>query len=264
MFSWENPEDRVAIVQMNAELRHAQLELLSAECATHRLRLRFSTDDLARYGQRDVLQKAIAAAGVLSNYYASIEKSVPSETAQSQSSLAALDAGRVREAKTRLLEYLRQQRDRYYATGEPLTLEQRVRMRPFFSTGVLERVRTVELRGARLPNPPFYADAKAIGIGNLPDVSHLASMTFIDVVVFNENVTDRALFHGLVHAAQFQILGLERYTDAFVNGFLRTNAHFSVPLEAHTFALESKFARNEAEGFSVEDQVRLWLKEGRY
>ena len=42
MFSWDNPEDRVAVVQMNAELRHARLELLSAECATHQLRLRFS------------------------------------------------------------------------------------------------------------------------------------------------------------------------------------------------------------------------------
>ncbi len=51
MFSWDNPEDRVAVVQMNAELRHARLELLSAECATHQLRLRFSIEDLARYGE---------------------------------------------------------------------------------------------------------------------------------------------------------------------------------------------------------------------
>jgi hypothetical protein len=59
MFSWENPDDRVAIVQMNSELRHARLELLSAECATHQLRLRFSTEDLARYAEHDLLHKAI-------------------------------------------------------------------------------------------------------------------------------------------------------------------------------------------------------------
>ena len=28
MFSWDNPDDRVAVVQMNAELRHARLEML--------------------------------------------------------------------------------------------------------------------------------------------------------------------------------------------------------------------------------------------
>ena len=45
---------------MNSELRHAQLELLSAHCATHQLRFRFSLDDLARFGQRDVLRKSVA------------------------------------------------------------------------------------------------------------------------------------------------------------------------------------------------------------
>jgi hypothetical protein len=67
-----------------------------------------------------------------------------------------------------------------------------------------------------------------------------------------------------VHAVQFQILGPERYTRAFVDGFLRTNSHFSVPLEAHTFSLESKFVQNPAEGFSVEEQVRIWVRERRY
>src|ERR1700689_4261490 len=76
MYSWENPDDRVAIVQMNSELRHAQLELLSAHCASHQLRLRFSADDLARFGQRDILRKSVQAAAALSEYYSSIEKKI--------------------------------------------------------------------------------------------------------------------------------------------------------------------------------------------
>jgi len=67
-----------------------------------------------------------------------------------------------------------------------------------------------------------------------------------------------------VHAAQFHILGLERYTDLFVRAFLRTNAHFTVPLETHAFALESKFAVRPDEVFAVEEQIRLWMREGRY
>ena len=264
MFSWDDPDDRVAIVQMNAELRHAQLELLSAECATQQLRLRFSTENLARYGQRDVLRKAIISAGALNNYYSSVEKQIPRDTALSEAVSASFNEQQIAQATALVLAYLREQRERYYPGGEPLSAEHKAAIRPFFSPGILERVRVVELRGDRMSNPSFYADATALGLADLPQIKHMASLTFIDVIVFNDGTTDRALFHGLVHAVQFQILGVERYTRAFVSGFLRTNAHFTVPLEAQTFALESKFAQNPTSGFSVEEHVRLWLRENRY
>ena len=65
MFSWDKHGDRVAIIQMNAELRSAQLEILSAQCATDRLRLRFSAGDIARHAQPDVLRKALSSATAL-------------------------------------------------------------------------------------------------------------------------------------------------------------------------------------------------------
>jgi hypothetical protein len=263
MFSWDDPDDRVAMVQMNAELHHAELELISAQCATHQLRLRYSMEDLARFGERALLRKAMAAASDLNDYYSSIEKLVPREAA-GPSGGTTLPEEQLSQATARVLAYLREQRDRHYGAGEPLSAQHRALMRPFFSSGILDRVRTVELAGARLPNPSFYSDAKALGIVNLPQIPHMASVTFIDVVVFNDRITERALFHGLVHAVQFQILGPDRYTRTFVDGFLRTNSHFSVPLEAHTFTLESKFVENPAEGFSVEEQVRTWVKERRY
>src|SRR6266700_2226512 len=70
----KNSENRVAIVQMNDELRNAQVELLSAQCATDRLRLRFSQEDIARHGQPDVLRKAVATTTTLHDYYSAIEK----------------------------------------------------------------------------------------------------------------------------------------------------------------------------------------------
>lgn len=264
MLSWDNPDDRVAIVRMNAELRHAQLELLSAECAAHQLRLRFTAEDLASYAQRDVLQKAIHAASALNDYYSSIEKLIPDATPDPGDTGAALGEQQIAQATSKVLAYLREQRDRHYAAGEPLSSELKAAMRPFFSPAILDRIRIVELEGTRLPNPSFYSDARAMGFVNLPQIPHMSSLTFIDVVVFNEKLTDRALFHGLVHAVQFLILGAERYTEAFVRGFLRTQSHFNVPLEAHTFALESKFVREPASTFSVEEQVRTWMREGRY
>ena len=137
-------------------------------------------------------------------------------------------------------------------------------MWPYFSAALLDRIRIVELDGARVSNPPFYEEARALGFVNLPEWTHMHSLTFLDVVVFNEKVTERSLFHGLVHAVQFEVLGLERYTDLFVRSFLNTKLHFSVPLEAHAFSLESKFAGTPANRFSVEEQVRLWVKQARY
>ena len=257
MYSWNDAEDRVAIVQMNAELRHAQLDLLSAQCSTDRLRLRFSVEDLARYGEKSVLRKAIGTALALNDYYQSIHSEMPSESTE-------LSPAQLQQAVQRVVEYLWGQREALFASGSPLAERQRQLLAPFFSRALLDRVRTVELHGWRLPPPPFYLEARALGLENLPSITHMASLTFVDVIVFNDLLVERALFHGLVHAAQFHILGLERYADLFVRAFLRTNAHFSVPLETQAFSLESKFAVKLEEAFSVKEQVRLWLREGRY
>ena len=264
MFSWENPDDRVAIVQMNSELRHAQLELLSAQCATHQLRLRFTTEDIARFGQQDVLRKAIAAASGLREYYASIEKQIPRPESCEHGGVSALAEERVLQASACVLAFLREQRERYFALGVPLHGQLKACMQPFFSTGLLDRIRILDLKGARVPNPSFYSDAQALGVANLPSLPHLASLTFVDVVVFNDGISERTLFHGLVHAAQLQVLGLDRYAELFVRGFLRTGSHVTVPLETHAFALDSRFVKYSEGFFSVEEQIRLWLRENRY
>jgi hypothetical protein len=264
MFSWENPDDRVAVVQMNAELRHARLELLSAECATHQLRLRFSTEDLARYAEHDLLRKAINSAAALNDFYASIERQIPQAGQLFTASAPKLSEEQALEISASIASYLREQRDRYLPSGTPLSAQRKAILQPYFSPALLGRIRIVELEGAGIPDPPFYANARELGFSNLPNFSQMESLTFLDVVVLTERITDSALFHALVHAVQFQILGLQRYADLMLRGFLRTNAHFAVPLEAHAFALESKFARNGSSGFSVEEQVRLWIREGRY
>ena len=264
MFSWENPEDRVAIVQMNAELRHAQLELLSAECAASQLRLRYSTEDISRFGDRDVLHRAIATARGLHQYYSAIPKQLSAEGAAGGTGAGKLDGEQILQAITHISDYLHKQRNHYYPLGVPLSGQHRATMEPFFSPGLLDRIRIVELSGTRIPNPDFYAEAKTLGFENLPELQHMASVSFLDVIVFNATIADRELFHGLVHAAQFNVLGVELYCDLFVRGFLRTRAHFTVPLEAHAFALDSRFTQDRAQGFSVEGQVRLWMREGRY
>lgn len=162
--------------------------------------------------------------------------------------------------------YLRQHREHYFAVARPLSHPHKASMGSCFPPALLDQVRIVQLEGQRVPTPSFYAEARALGFNNLPEVTHMDSVTFLDVVVFNEVLTPRSLFHALVHAVQFHILGVERYTELFVGQFMRTRTHFNVPLEAQAFSLTSKFMRPCEERFSVsvEEEVRSWVTDGRY
>ncbi len=264
MSSWSTSDDRVAIAQLNAELRNAQLELLSAECATDRLRLRFSAELVVRHGQKDLLRKAVASAAALHEYYGDLARNTSEPDTTGTPDPLVFPDDKITMAIERLCQYLEDQRRQYRPQGSPLSAIQHVQMGPFFPAAWLPGIRIVELRNHRLPAPPFYAEAKALGIASLPEVPHMASMTFDDVVVFSEAISDRRLFHALVHAVQFKVLGLDRYAELFVRSFLRTRNHVSVPLEMHAFSLEMQFAERPDEPFSVEEKVRLWANQGRY
>jgi hypothetical protein len=263
MYSYQDSDDRAPVLQLNSELQHAHLELLSAHCAVHQLRLHYSADDLAHFGRRDVLRRSAQAASDLNAFYSSIESRVSQPPSNSESSIPPT-AKHIAQAVECVSTYLRQQREHYLTSAVPLSNRHQARMWPYFSPTILEQIRFVELEGRRVPTPSFYAEARAQGFENLPEITHMESLTFVDVVVFNETLSERSLFHALVHAVQFQILGLERYTELFVQSFMRTRTHFTVPLEVHAFSLTSKFMRPSPEKFSVEDHVRRWIADKRY
>ncbi len=255
--------DRVAIMKLNAELRHAQLEMLSAQCATDRLRLNFNADHVVQHGEPEVLRKAFASATALHDYYNFIARRMAGGELLAPDA-SVLDEPRIAEAIRRVAEYIRLQREQFFPQGRLLSEVQRRIVAPFFTPVLLDSIRVVEMGQQRLANPAFYAEARELGLTNLPEITHMSSMTFEDVLVFQCEITPRRLFHALVHAAQFSILGLEKYTELYVHAFLKTGSHITVPLEAHAFTLESKFANEPTEPFSVEEKVWLWKNQGRY
>jgi hypothetical protein len=263
MYSGKNLAGKLSIAQMNMDLQQAQLDLLSAHCTTHQLRLRYSMEDLARFGRRDLVRKSVQTATALSDFYSSLKEKIPQGEAAAEP-LIEVTEPQIAEAVARVASYFRQRREAYLPSAGPLSAQQKALMSPYFPADLLLRVRLLALQGARVPNPPFYEEYRSLGFANLPEVTHMHAITFLDVVVFNEAVTDRSLFHGLVHAVQFKVLGLERYAERFVRSFVNSRLHFSVPLESQAFALESRFAGSPSQSFSVEDQVRLWAKQARY
>jgi hypothetical protein len=170
----------------------------------------------------------------------------------------------VEDAIAKVALYLESQRNLYYPDAEPLDEKRKEALRGFYSASLLDHVRVTELKDRRVQNPLFFEEAKADGFTNLPDMAHRAVVTFLDVIVFNEKITSRHLFHGLVHAAQVQLLGRERYAELFVTGFLKARSYFLVPLKAHAFTLDTRYAEDPKTPFSVEEEVRRWASEDRY
>jgi hypothetical protein len=170
----------------------------------------------------------------------------------------------VQDAIAKVSLYLQVQRDHYYPIGEPLNSEWRSKLAGFYSESLLDRVRILELKDRRVDNPWFYEEARAKGIQNLPNIAHKVAVTFLDVVVFNQKMTQRDVFHGLVHVAQVKLLGEERFAELFVRGFLQARSYFLIPLKAHAFALDTRYAEDPETRFSVEDEVLRWDMQDRY
>ena len=256
----QEPEDRSSVLQMNSDLEHAQFELLSARGVVHQLRLQYSFDQLARSGSREVLRKSAQVAGALHEFYSAIESKVPAPDAPIP---IHPSPEQIAQAVEWISTYLQEERDYYAPVAVSLNADCRIRMRQYFAPSLLERMRIVELQGARVRVPDFFSQVRALGF-EPPEITHIDSVTFLDVVAFNQTLSERALFHALVHAVQFDILGLERYAELWVRGFLKSRTHFTVPLEVHAFTLTSKFLQSSADSFSVEDHVVRWIVDDRY
>jgi hypothetical protein len=91
----------------------------------------------------------------------------------------------------------------------------------------------------------------------------MAGITFQDVVVHIETLTLSLLFHELVHAVQYSHLGRQGFAERYVRGFLSGGSYEEIPLEKQAYELEGRFARNPAERFSVDEDVRQRLLQER-
>jgi hypothetical protein len=82
-----------------------------------------------------------------------------------------------------------------------------------------------------------------MGFSNLPQFSHMAAVTFQDVVVSHEPFSDGLLFHELVHVEQYRQLGISRFAALYVRGFLTGGGYDGIPLESNAYLLGSRFAQ---------------------
>jgi hypothetical protein len=136
-------------------------------------------------------------------------------------------------------------------------------MNGWFLPQVLDGTRLLVLQRERVANPDFYSMLKGLGFKNLPDQASMAAITFSDVVVSHEQFSNGLLFHELVHVEQYRQLGISRFSELYVHGFLNGGSYDAIPLEVSAYTLGGRFESDSRRVFSVEDEVRRWAAGGR-
>src|SRR5260370_40614474 len=134
-------------------------------------------------------------------------------------------------------QYSTAQREKYAPRAMPLSAQQRACMNGFFTPHLLESARLLVLHGERVSNPDFYRMLRNLGFNNLPDQSTMGAITFSDVVVSHEDFSNGLLFHELVHVEQYRPLGIPRFSELYVRGFLNGGSYYAIPLERKAYTL---------------------------
>jgi hypothetical protein len=160
-------------------------------------------------------------------------------------------------------EYIVLQREKAQPYTSPLGSAQRTAMDGFFLPEVLDNTRLFVLGDLKVENPPFYPVLRQMGFTNLPDFAQMSAVTFSDVVVSHEQFTDGLLFHEIVHVEQYRQLGVQRFAELYVRGFLSGGGYDGIPLEMNAYELGGRFEKDPLIRFSVADEVSAWIRDAR-
>jgi hypothetical protein len=162
--------------------------------------------------------------------------------------------------------WIQQQRDKHYPVSDPLSEPDKERLRPFFPGEILDRLRIkhVSATGERIPYPPFYERVRAGGARVVPDAAHMTAIPFVDVALFNREPTLRTIFHTLVHVTQFSIVGLEKVMAGYFQALNDSGLWMVVPYEEQAYRMDARYTKDATDVFSVEAEVREWLRNGKF
>ena len=148
--------------------------------------------------------------------------------------------------------YIGYHRKRLLGESNPIPENARAHLRGYFSDAVLEQTRIVQ---AAMPEAIVYPLGKILGIKGLLEMSSIGAITLIDVIAYPEQLGVSTLFHELVHVVQYRVLGLKRFAELYVAGFLRGGGYFGIPLEKQAYELGARFDEEAEKVFSVEEEV---------
>ena len=87
-------------------------------------------------------------------------------------------------------------------------------------------------------------------------------ITFKDTIILSQRLlgSDSApkalLFHELVHVVQYEVLGVRRFVEHYVQGWVKGRLdYYAIPLEIDAYDLEERYKKDPKAKFSVRQAV---------
>jgi hypothetical protein len=161
-------------------------------------------------------------------------------------------------------KWIESQRAMHRPNSMVLPESARLEFAPFFESETIDRVRIKIV--PVIENPDFYTTLTSRGISIPLDFSNMSGITFVDTILFSQKLIPAGwpslplLFHELVHVVQYEVLGLETFTQRYVRGWFENEQDYrSIPLERDANGLQRRYEENLKQGFSVIEEVRLRL-----
>jgi hypothetical protein len=208
---------------------------------------------------------SISASSLSSGRSCGIRSKQHSESAAQERQMVSpqLSPEQIAHISSLVAGYITEQQEKALPFGVPLSPKQRASMDGFLLPQVLDTTRLLVLGELRIENPPFYPLLRQMGFTNLPNFTTMAAVTFCDVVVSHQPFTNGLLFHELVHAEQYRQLGITRFAELYVRGFLSGGGYDGIPLEINAYELGGSFEKNPRTRFSVADEVGELIRNER-
>lgn len=158
--------------------------------------------------------------------------------------------------------FIKSQREAFVSQAAPLSPEAQEAFKAFFSEAILNTTLFHKKTDGPIETPDFVKELNDRGIAFSLD--RMEAVTLMDVVVSYRDLGPNIRFHELVHAVQYQKMGLKQFANKYVRGLLTRGSYEKIPLESNAHLLEEKFAKNPSEAFSVEAEVQRWINENKF
>jgi len=163
-------------------------------------------------------------------------------------------------------QWISQQRTAFRPRGHALSDGALATFSNFFDRNLLKNARMVTVPA--IDNPPFLEQLRPVlALASVPvlDFSSMAAITFVDTILLVESAAkdnlDSLMFHELIHVVQYDILGLDKFVELFITGWVNQGFNYAaIPLEMDAYELQYQYESAPDLGFDVQDEVSQRLE----
>jgi len=163
-------------------------------------------------------------------------------------------------------QWVADQRTAFRPLGQALSDNQLSEFARYFDRNLLTKVRIVTVPA--LENPAFleqYRPIFAQSSAPVLDFSRMLGITFVDTVLIVEdairNNLNSLIFHELVHVVQYDIVGLDKFIELFIIGWVNQGFNYAaIPLEMDAYELQYRYEGDPDSSFDVQDEVSRRLE----